>query len=207
MAVFTIEFVEYGILAEALKNPDTSATGDAVTSLEQLDHWLNLLLLPQVAMMVAVSLCWFAWLFNSVKLLHVAEVKGLEHSPWMAVIWNFIPIMQLWKPLFVNLEIADATQGNADWKANRLSKLALLCSLAVAIRAVVTRAYNQRGYETTTDVESQLTLDLATDALSILVFISAALFIRRMFHAQQRLVGEISAAAPVSTDGQKQTDS
>jgi hypothetical protein len=188
LVAFVIELVEYVVLANVLANPNSPIAEEAIASLERMDRLLAILYQPHRIVLIAVSLVWFSWLYNSMKLLHVSGIEGLEHSPRMAVIWNFIPIMQLWKPLYVNLEIADATQGNADWKSNRPSKLALFCSFFIAVRILLNRAYAQLMQPSPIDGETLLILNIFTDALSLIVLLSVPLFVRRIFHAQKRLV-------------------
>lgn len=76
--------------------------------------------LPWFVLWLIILILYSGWVHRSYTTLVKQQVQGLEQSPAWAVGWNFIPIMNLFKP-FINMkEIYRATfyaeKDSIDWK-------------------------------------------------------------------------------------------
>jgi hypothetical protein len=96
---------------------------------------------PGLITIIVVPILSLYWYFRATKNIHSFGAKGLT-SPKMAVIWWFVPILQLWKPYFVSQQIWKASnpemnirEGN-EWKTSPSSNLIKVGWLLFLIAAI-----------------------------------------------------------------------
>jgi len=123
--------------------------------------------LPNLIIGFVVMMVWLAWLYGSLRLLRLKQPTGLEYSPSMIVIWHFIPVMQLWKPLHAYIELATASSGNPDWKALHPPHIAVFTALLLTICGLSNVAYRRL-------------LDLADEISDVVNLIGFRIFIDMM---------------------------
>lgn len=176
------------LLENAILDSDVSA------AIESTEGLIALWVTPRMTISIIALLAWWAWLYSAAKLLRRCQVEGLEYRPLMTIVWYFIPVMNLWKPFLVNVEIEGASRGRVDWKNLRPSGLATLASLAGASTGLATKAYRDMAEraEAIADVVFVIRFGIGVELLVIGAMVAMCLFISRITRYQRQLVWQFS---------------
>lgn len=89
---------------------DNSMSIDYIRSTDELlIALISLANMPWVALGAIFIVLYSGWLHRSYTNLIKQEVQGLQHTPAWTIGWNFMPVMQLFKPYMIMKEIWRAT--------------------------------------------------------------------------------------------------
>jgi hypothetical protein len=161
----------------AVNNP---TLWDEVESKEALIARLEI---PNLIIGLVVMAVWLAWLYGSVRWLRLAQRTGLEYSPTMIVIWHFIPVMQLWKPMHAYIELASASSDDPDWKALPPPHIAVLTALLLTISGLANVGYMRLLHraDEISDVVNLIGFRIVIDVLTIAALGAMILFTLKVY--------------------------
>lgn len=168
------------------------------TDVEQKEALVARLEIPTLIIGLGAMFTWLGWLYGSVRRLRMAQLTGLEHSPWMTVIWHFVPVMQLWKPMHAYLELANASTGNSDWKTLPPPHLAVWTALLLAITGLSNAAYRKlldRADEIS-DVVNLVGFRIFIDTLTVATLGAMIIFTLKIYRNLSDLAGNSNGTAP-----------
>jgi hypothetical protein len=190
VAVYFFASVDVYFTAHPLLADPTLASSEFLAALDNKEQHLGNLDIPRITIGVLAVLIWWGWIYISSRVLREMDIAGLEHSPRMTVIWHFIPVMQLWKPMQIYIELAAASSGREDWKDLRPSHLATLSAGLLAILGLATVAY-RRMLDRADDIPEWLSVfrfGMVIDILLAGTLIAMILFLRMVLGLQKTLV-------------------
>lgn len=190
VAVYFLASVDVYFTAHPLLSDPSLASSEFLAALDSKEQRLGSLDIPRIIMGVLALLIWWGWLYTSSRILREMDIAGLEHSPCMTVIWHVVPVMQLWKPMQVYVELAAASSGRKDWKDLRPSHLATLSAILLAILGLATVAH-RRLLDRANDIAEWLSVfrfGMFIDILLAGTLIAMIFFLRMILGLQKTLV-------------------
>lgn len=170
------------------------------TIVDSKEQHLAMIQMPRLAIGIATLLAWFVWLYCAAKLLRLCKIDGLEFRPIMTIVWHFIPVMNLWKPLQINIELANASKGGSDWRDVRPSGLTMLTSFLGVCTGLMGRANYELSnkIETVADAVFAIRFGVALELVVIASMILAILFVLKTSGDQKLLLFRLTGPQAIA---------